>query len=386
MSQLNQIIASLLSDINEAKSKADESSRNLAQSYAADDILRYFPVPKIGIQNLEIELKYAIEAVEEKPVQSSQSQQRLTALMDSFSSQIAKEIRSEVAKVTQSTEIYKKLGTDYPSSSWEANLSNVLKESLSKLNRLEEDPWKSIRLAEDSMIKSTVDFFPVVYKSESIGIIPTDSGNYQIVGLDTNGKVDFSINKVYGTDREALSDAKVLTSAISTKKIEVVEAKRDVASKLDLAKLKAGNQEFAIEIESQKVGAVQPKVFFENAFKEKNVVLNAPIRTVPTWVSGRPSLSGVGGANRPSTPEPAANLKEDLTLKQISDAVIKKKLPELELAVSKILDENKITTLKIAVEADKLKQLKPENMATIKFTLTGNDFTLLDDEGQQSII
>lgn len=40
MSQLNQIIASILSDINEAKSKADFASRDLAQTYASDEILR----------------------------------------------------------------------------------------------------------------------------------------------------------------------------------------------------------------------------------------------------------------------------------------------------------------------------------------------------------
>ena len=47
MSQLNSIIASILSDINEAKSQADAASRDIAKSYAADQILRYFPVPRI---------------------------------------------------------------------------------------------------------------------------------------------------------------------------------------------------------------------------------------------------------------------------------------------------------------------------------------------------
>lgn len=385
MSQLNQIIASLLSDINEAKSKADEASRNLAQTYASDDILRYFPVPKIGIQNLEIELKYAIEAVEEKPIKSSQSQQRLAALLDSFSSQLAKEIKAEVAKVTQTNELFRKLGTEYPSTSWEENLSSLIRESFTKLNGLEEDPAKSLKLAGETISKSYSDFFPVVYKSESIGIIPVESGNYQIVGLDAIGKVDFTVDKSYSSDNEALADAKTLTTAITTKKIEVVEAKREVGTKMDVAKLKAGNQEFSVVAESQKVGSIQPKVFFENTFKEKNIVLNTPIRTVPTWVSGRPALATSGAVNRPASNTSAA-LKEDFTLKLISDSVIRKKLPELESAITKLVNETKVTTLQVSVEADKLKQLKPENMATIKFTLNGNDFTLLDEDGQRTII
>ena len=120
---MNQIIASLLSDINEAKSKADESSRNLAQQYAADEILRYFPVPKIGIQNLEVEIKYAIESVEEKPIQSSQSQQRLTAFIQTFSNDTAKEIRAGIRKAIQENELYKSLGTVYPPEAWEKSLS-----------------------------------------------------------------------------------------------------------------------------------------------------------------------------------------------------------------------------------------------------------------------
>jgi hypothetical protein len=38
------------------------------------------------------------------------------------------------------------------------------------------------------------------------------------------------------------------------------------------------------------------------------------------------------------------------------------------------------------VESDKLKQVKPENISTIKFTLIGNDFTMIQDEGQKSIL
>ena len=384
MSQMNQIIASLLSDINEAKSKADESSRNLAQQYAADEILRYFPVPKIGIQNLEVEIKYAIESVEEKPIQSSQSQQRLTAFIQTFSNDTAKEIRAGIRKAIQENELYKSLGTVYPPEAWEKSLSQSIEDGFMGISRASGDLQKAIKTSFESFGKVLPQFLPIAYKSESLAAIPKISGEYQLVGLAKDGTPEFTVSKLYTSEKEALSDARILNTSISTKKVEIVETRKDAVAKVDLARIKAGNQEFMVEMDSQKVGAVQPKAFFERSFSEKSTALNTPIRIAPSWLSGR--IPTVGTPTPPSSSQPSVELKEDDALKVISETIMKKRLADLEFGISKILNENKATTIQVMVESEKLKQLKPENLATIKFSLSAQDFTMMDDESKKSIL
>ena len=383
MSQLNQIIASLLSDINEAKSKADESSKNLAQAYAADDILKYFPVPKIGISNLEVEIKYAIESVEERPVQSSQVQQKLTAFIQNFSKETAREIRATVSQAVQTNELYKGLGNSYPPVVWEQSLAKTIEDEFLGVTKSTADVQKSIKVSLDSFSKVFPKFLPLVYKSESLAAIPKVSCEYQLVGLTKEGAKEFSVSTSYPSELEALNDAKVLNTAISARKVEIVETRRDAVAKLDQAKIKTGNQEFLIEVESQKLGRVQPKAFFEKSFSEKSVLLTAPTRIVPSWITGRVP---VGAATAPRNQQTGIELKEDDVLKTVSENILKKRLLDLDLGISKILDENKTTTLKVTVESEKLKQVKPENLATIRFSLNSQDFTMMDDESKKSIL
>lgn len=383
MSQLNQIFASILSDINEAKSKADFASRDLVQAYAADEILRYFPVPKIGISNLEVEIKYAVESVEEKPVESSQSQQRLADFIRRFSENTAKEIRSTVAKSAQASLLYKDLGPDYPSKEWEENFALSLQENYTKSMATGTDLNRNLAQAGEQIKKGLGEFFPVAFKSESLATIPKANGSYQVVGLNKSGGFDFVVKDDFADEKMALNVARSLNTAISTNKLEVIETKRDGVTKMDIAKVKVGNQEVVLETETRSIGVIQPKLFFENTFKEKSLVLNTPIRTLPTWVSGRSNLGGIRPNDLGDQP---ATLKEDVTLKTVSEFILQKNLPDLRAGLDKIINETKTTTLMLAVESEKLKQMKPENISTIKFTLIGNDFTMVTDEGQKSIL
>jgi hypothetical protein len=59
---------------------------------------------------------------------------------------------------------------------------------------------------------------------------------------------------------------------------------------------------------------------------------------------------------------------------------------QLEAGISKIAQETVSTGLQVAVDIEKLKQVKPENLMTIKFTLNSQDFTMLDDNNTISIL
>ena len=381
MSQLNQIIASLLSDINEAKSKADESSRNLAMAYAADDVLKFFPVPKIGIQNLEVELKYAIESVEEKPFQSSQSKERLAAYVKNFSDDLAKELRIELNKESISNELYKSLGS-YPSPGWEKNVAKMINSELETATSSLTDFSRSIQKVQQNIQKAIPELIPIAVKTEGFAAVPTEKGSYELISFDKSGARDFKVLKEYASEKEAIIDANLISSSISANKLVLSDFSKDPVSKLDAAKIKAGSLEVPIQVVNAKPGNIVPKVLFETTFAEKAVLLKNPIRVQP-WLIGRPATTAPPTSPRPTTP---ANQEEDNSLQEIATAILKKKMIQLEAGISKIALETVSTGLQVAVDIEKLKQVKPENLMTIKFTLNSQDFTMLDDNNSVSIL
>ena len=381
MSQLNQVIASLLSDINEAKSKADESSRNLARIYASDDVLKFFPVPKIGIQNLEVELKCAIESVEEKPFQSSQSKERLAAYMKNFSEDLAKELRIELSKESISNELYKGLGS-YPSPSWEKNVVKLISSELESVTSSLTDFSRSIQKVQQNIQKSIPELVPIAVKSEGFAAVPTEKGSYELISFDKAGIRDFKVLKEYASEKEAILDANLISSSISSNKLVLSDFSKDPVSKLDAAKIKAGNLEVPIQVVNAKAASIAPKVLFEASFAEKAVLLKNPVRIQP-WLVGRPAAPAPPTSPRP-TSQP--NQEEDRTLQEIASAILKKKMIQLEAGISKIAMETVSTGLQVAVDIEKLKLVKPENIMTIKFTLNSQDFTMLDDNSNVSIL
>lgn len=378
MSQLNQIIASLLSDINEAKSKADESSRNLARAYASDDVLKFFPVPKIGIQNLEVELKYAIESVEEKPFQSSQSKERLAAYVKNFSDDLAKELRIELNKESITNELYKSLGS-YPDVNWEKNVAKLINAELETATNSLADFSRSIQKVQQNIEKAIPELVPIAVKAGGFAAVPTEKGRYELISLDKSGIRDFKILKEYDSEKEAITDAKLVNASISTNKLVLSDFSKDPVSKLDAAKIKAGNLEVPIQVLSPKAANIVPKALFETTFAEKAVLLKNPIRVQP-WIVGRPAATTTP---RPNTP---ADQEDDLVLQEIATTILKKKMIQLEAGISKIAQETVSTGLQVAVDIEKLKLVKPENLMTIKFTLNSQDFTMLDDNNTISIL
>jgi hypothetical protein len=58
---LQDLIGGVLRDVVKARVQSDEYSRNVAQEYLNDEILKGFPFPKVEIKDLELELKYLID-------------------------------------------------------------------------------------------------------------------------------------------------------------------------------------------------------------------------------------------------------------------------------------------------------------------------------------
>ncbi|MBE7176795.1 MAG: hypothetical protein INR69_10340 [Mucilaginibacter polytrichastri] len=64
MARLSEVIGAMLSNIAEARANSDRMSARLAQVYQKDELLQYFPVPRIDIKELNIQLKVAVISVD----------------------------------------------------------------------------------------------------------------------------------------------------------------------------------------------------------------------------------------------------------------------------------------------------------------------------------
>lgn len=64
MPTLNQVIGTILQDIGKAKQTADVLSKEIGEQYKNDAILKHFPIPRVGIKDLTINLKFAVTNVE----------------------------------------------------------------------------------------------------------------------------------------------------------------------------------------------------------------------------------------------------------------------------------------------------------------------------------
>ncbi|MEM7370220.1 MAG: hypothetical protein AAF587_16550 [Bacteroidota bacterium] len=60
MAKLDQVIGAILKDITQARVEADVFAIEASRQYHAHPLLQHFPVPRIDIQEAEIELKFAI--------------------------------------------------------------------------------------------------------------------------------------------------------------------------------------------------------------------------------------------------------------------------------------------------------------------------------------
>jgi hypothetical protein len=60
MPQLSEVLSGILRDIAAARLEADTASAKLVEYYKKDPVLSCFPLPRVDIKELHIELKFAV--------------------------------------------------------------------------------------------------------------------------------------------------------------------------------------------------------------------------------------------------------------------------------------------------------------------------------------
>lgn len=88
MVELHQVIGSILRDIAQARITSDIYSRNLSKYYEQDPLLRRFPAPRSEIDEVEIDLKFAISGIKYNPSQDENRESMAADLFIKYSDKI----------------------------------------------------------------------------------------------------------------------------------------------------------------------------------------------------------------------------------------------------------------------------------------------------------
>jgi hypothetical protein len=89
MAELHQVIGSILRDITQARITSDIYSRNLSKYYEQDPLLRRFPTPRSEIDEVEIDLKFAISGIDYNPSQDENREAMAANIFIKYADQIA---------------------------------------------------------------------------------------------------------------------------------------------------------------------------------------------------------------------------------------------------------------------------------------------------------
>ena len=64
MATLNEVVGSVLQGLTEARASADKHAADVAEQYREHPILQYFGVPSFDIQDVEVQLRFAVSSIE----------------------------------------------------------------------------------------------------------------------------------------------------------------------------------------------------------------------------------------------------------------------------------------------------------------------------------
>ena len=100
--ELYQLVGTALRDVAQARFMSDTFSKQISFLYERDGVLRYFPVPRVDINEAEITLYFAIREVAVDPARHTLRNSAIGSLFDQYSVRIVRETMQAVRKLSQS--------------------------------------------------------------------------------------------------------------------------------------------------------------------------------------------------------------------------------------------------------------------------------------------
>lgn len=167
MAELTQVLGTILKDVAQSRVISDVFSRDISEHYAQDPILIAFPVPRVEIKEASIQLKFAVNSVEQKKLDTAAiARERVSQ----FTAALGNEMHDKVILASPNKDVLVAIldekGTDLPATatalleqaiakspdalraalaSKPQALTNLAQNTLQNALRRDEEVWKIVR-------------------------------------------------------------------------------------------------------------------------------------------------------------------------------------------------------------------------------------------------
>ncbi len=152
MAELTQVLGTILKDVAHSRMISDTFSRDISVDYARDPILVNFPVPRVEIREATIQLRFAVNAVQQGEVdRDGIIRDRLPALASSLSQQVYQGLVLDSPQRDQLLAALEEKGLDVPAL-LSAQISQLTTKQFSLvLAAVQSKPQELIRQLESSL-------------------------------------------------------------------------------------------------------------------------------------------------------------------------------------------------------------------------------------------
>ncbi len=377
MADISKVIAAILKDVTEARASADLVSRDLARQYAADDIMKYFTVPKVQVANLQFEIKYAVESVQEIPLQSADAQSKLAQLIKGFTGNLARSLQSSISTNTSGNKLYQLMGSEYPGKEWKANVEELIGDELETVaGAVADNVNGALATAEKNIKTKLASLVPVAKRVESLYVIPNSDGQYEIISFDAKDKFDLKVGDGYDVLEEAVNDAGLVVDAIQKKTAKIETIARNEGKKTDVAQVLIGTRKINVVTSQFANGVIPDKQLFNQLLSRKDKFI--PPSKAP-WLVGK-TLTLATRTSPPRIPGNALITQaDDNTLLTKSASLVGEQFKSFKADLEKLKTTTSESKINVQVETQKLKDVDPSKVLTLQFKLDMNDFSLTDE-------
>jgi hypothetical protein len=97
MPELHHILGSIFRDIAQSVFTSDMYSRDISRYYEQDPLLRHFPVPRTEVDELEVQLKFAIASIDLNPAHSVSRESSAATVFVDFSYDLSEQFFETLA-------------------------------------------------------------------------------------------------------------------------------------------------------------------------------------------------------------------------------------------------------------------------------------------------
>lgn len=104
MPELHHILGSIFRDIAQSVFTSDMYSRDISRYYEQDPLLRHFPVPRTEVDELEVQLKFAISGIDLNPAQSVSRESSAATVFVDFSYDLSEQFFETLENSLESME------------------------------------------------------------------------------------------------------------------------------------------------------------------------------------------------------------------------------------------------------------------------------------------